>query len=133
VSSEGKLIVWDFLVSGSVSQAGAFQAHDGAVSAVAVSGDGRVAVSTWWDGTVMAFDLISGHCIGTFTCDSNALCCAVGLGVVVAGDAAGRVHFLALEWDPSGSCEGAGWTASDGVETTNASDAAEITDDDIPF
>ena len=66
---------------------------------MAVSPDGQRAVSASADGTLNVWDLVSGECIATFTCDSAALCCAYSgaIKLIVAGDAVGHVHFLRLE------------------------------------
>jgi hypothetical protein len=65
---------------------------------VAVSADGRRAVSASWDKTLKVWDVGSGHVEAAFTCDSAAQCCAFDGGrTIVADDAAGRVHFLFLE------------------------------------
>ncbi len=38
--------------------------------------------------------------IATFTCDAAILCCTfAGTRTIVAGDQAGRIHFLSLELD----------------------------------
>ena len=62
---------------------------------MAVSGDGRRAVSASYDQTLKMSDLETGAVLATFTCDAAALCCALaGARTIVAG---GRVHFLSLE------------------------------------
>ena len=45
------------------------------------------------------WDLQTGECLTTFTCDSTAHCCAWSdaLKLIVAGDSGGHVHFLKLE------------------------------------
>ena len=72
--------------------------HTSAVYAVAVTPDGKQAVSASFDNTLKVWDLESGHCLCTFTADGGMCACAVAPdGVtVVAGDVAGRVHFLRL-------------------------------------
>ena len=69
------------------------------VTAVAVTPDGKRAVSACWDNTVKMWELETGEVIATFTCDGAANCCAFSdaLELIVAGDAGGHVHFLHLE------------------------------------
>jgi WD40 repeat protein len=58
---------------------------------------GKRAVSAL-DGTLEVWDLETGMLITTFTCDAAVFCCAFAANqTIVAGDAVGRVHFLALE------------------------------------
>jgi WD40 repeat protein len=72
--------------------------HSGYVYGVAVSPDGRRAVSASADKTLQVWDLETGGIVTTFTCDAPALCCAFADDrTIIAGDQAGRVHFLALE------------------------------------
>ena len=69
-----------------------------AVWDVAVTADGRRAVSASWDHTLRVWDLETGTPVATFTCDAPALCCAFASAqVIVVGDMAGQVHFLSLE------------------------------------
>ena len=72
--------------------------HSGVVYGVAVSADGRQAVSASYDKTLKVWDLETGALVATFTCDAAALCCALcDARRIVAGDRSGRVHFLSLE------------------------------------
>lgn len=68
-----------------------------AVYGVAVSPDGRRAVSASLDKTLKVWDLEVGASVATFTCDASAECCAfAGARSIVTGDSVGRVHFLEL-------------------------------------
>jgi WD40 repeat protein len=67
------------------------------VFGVALSGDGRCAVSASNDNTLKVWDVESGREVVTFTCDSRVLCCAFVSETLMAGDAGGRVHCLRLE------------------------------------
>jgi WD40 repeat protein len=72
--------------------------HSAAVKSVAVTENGRRAVSASWDKTLKVGDLEIGQCLATFHCDAGVTCCTLARGhTIVAGDAGGRVHFLALE------------------------------------
>jgi len=65
---------------------------------VALSIDGRRAVTACGDHTVKAWDVETGALIATFTCDAEAWCCAfANAQKIVVGDAGGRVHLLSLE------------------------------------
>jgi WD40 repeat protein len=74
------------------------EGHSSPVYGVTVTADGRSVVSASWDRTLKVWDLESGACLATFTCDAAARCCATTVGgKIVAGDEGGRVHFLQLE------------------------------------
>lgn len=65
---------------------------------VAVSAEGRRAVSASTDQTLKVWDLDTGALIARFTCDAAVCCCRfLGDDRLIAGDAGGRVHFLTLE------------------------------------
>jgi len=71
--------------------------HTGSVMGVAVSGDGRRAISASDDQTLKVWDVESGKVVSTFTCEGLALCCAFARsGTVLAGDSLGRIYLLAL-------------------------------------
>jgi WD40 repeat protein len=73
------------------------QGHSDQVRGVAVSADGRRAVSASLDKTLKVWDLELGADMATFNCDALALCCAfVGAHRFVAGDSGNRVYFLEL-------------------------------------
>jgi WD40 repeat protein len=71
--------------------------HSSRVNSVAVSSDGRQAVSAAADHTVKLWELNTGEVLATFTCDGVAAGCALGAEKIVAGDVLGRIHFLCLE------------------------------------
>ncbi len=95
-SSDKTLKVWD-LESG--RELRSLEGHSGGVCGVAVTPNGKFAVSASNDKMLKLWHLESGEAVATFTCDAGVLCCAAG-PIIVAGDAAGRVHFLALSQSP---------------------------------
>jgi WD40 repeat protein len=73
---------------------------------VAITPDGRRAVSASFDKTLKVWDLKSGQIITTFTCDAEARCCTFADDRrIVAGDSAGRMYFLCLELTPENSAD----------------------------
>jgi WD40 repeat protein len=76
-----------------------FAGHAGWVKAVALSADGKRALSGSEDGTVKLWDVQTGQVILTFTNDAPIWTCAPSAtlpAVIIAGDRVGRVHFLRL-------------------------------------
>ena len=71
--------------------------HTDSVIGVAVTPDGKRAVSASWDKTLKVWDLESGEALATFTGEADVLCCACDDDMIICGDAGGRVHFLNLE------------------------------------
>ena len=72
------------------------EGHSGVVSAVALTADGRRAVSASADRSVVVWDLESGEALCRFVGDAGFYAVAVSGdgGVILAGDAGGRVHKL---------------------------------------
>lgn len=73
--------------------------HMGWIAGVAVTSDGRRAVSASWDTTLKVWDLVDGTCRATFNADESLTACAAtsdGHAIVAAGTS-GRVHFLRWE------------------------------------
>jgi WD40 repeat protein len=76
----------------------ALAGHAGGVWAVAVTPDGRRAVSASTDKTLKVWELENGIPLATFSCDAPVSCCTVlDAWTIVAGDAGGLIHVLALE------------------------------------
>jgi WD domain, G-beta repeat len=74
------------------------EGHSDRVNGVAVTADGRRAVSASWDNTLKVWDLDTGSCLATFTCDAHVFCCTFASErKILAGDAIGRLHLLQLE------------------------------------
>jgi hypothetical protein len=75
------------------------EGHSASVHGVAVTPDGKRAVSASGDKTLKVWDLETGEALATFTCDGAASCCAFSdaLKLIVAGDVGGHMHFLHLE------------------------------------
>jgi len=94
-SDDATLKVWD-LETGRTMHT--LEGHSDSVGGVAVTADGKRAVSASWDKTLKMWDLETVLLIGTFRCESHALCCACADERRMAvGDYGGRVYFLALE------------------------------------
>ena len=73
--------------------------HSSVVDGVAITPDGKKAVSASSDNTLKVWNLETGKEIVTFIGDSIISCCAIapdGL-TIVAGESSGRIHFLRLE------------------------------------
>ena len=71
--------------------------HTEWISDIALTVDGQWAVSVSRDGTLKVWELATGNLTMTLTGDGHVLCCACGPdGLIVAGDALGRVHILEL-------------------------------------
>ena len=69
--------------------------HLDSVWGVALGADERLAVSDPEDKSLKLWDLETGRIIATFSCHSATKCCAFdGNRNIIAGDHAGRVHFL---------------------------------------
>jgi len=97
------LRLWD-LDSGQTLRT--LEGHTGRVFAVAVTPDGRRAVSDSRDETLRLWDLESGKEIATFTGEADMSQCVFTPDgrTIIAGDSSGRVHFLRLvEADPTKS------------------------------
>jgi len=95
-SYDSTLKVWDL---GSGRGLRTLTGHTGLVFAVAVMPDGQHAVSASSDRTLKVWNLESEEVLATFTCDSQASCCAFSetLKSILVGDAGGRLHVLRLE------------------------------------
>src|SRR5215469_13124752 len=66
-------------------------------AAVAVTPDGKRAVSASEDCALKVWVLETGMLVATLTCDGDALCCAFADDrTIVAGELSGRIHFLQL-------------------------------------
>lgn len=99
IYSYHSLKVWD---TDSGRELRTFPIHSLSVNSVAVSTDGRIAISASDDNMIKVWGLETGVLFATFTCDSAVRCCTFlnDRKLIMAGDEAGRVHFLHLE-EPS--------------------------------
>ena len=68
---------------------------------MAVTPDGRHAVSGSFDKTLRVWDLRLPKCVVVFTCDAPVLCCACNGQRIVAGDQNGQLHLFAWEEQPA--------------------------------
>jgi WD40 repeat protein len=75
------------------------QDHAAPVNAVAVTSDGRRAISAASDHTLRVWDVETGTHITTFTGESPMLRCAIAPDgrTIIAREKSGRGHFLRLE------------------------------------
>jgi WD40 repeat protein len=73
------------------------EGHTDSVNAVALTADGKRAVSGSDDNTLRVWDLKSGNCLAVFTCDAPVLCCAWSGDVIAAGDRTRQFHLFAWE------------------------------------
>jgi WD40 repeat protein len=75
------------------------QGHTEWVTAVALSPDGRYALSGSDDHTLKLWDLMTGTISAEFSvdCPISAIALSASKWTIVAGDKLGRVHFLNLE------------------------------------
>ncbi|MEG4281245.1 WD40 repeat domain-containing protein, partial [Microcoleus sp. MON1_C1] len=90
------LKVWD-LTTG--NEQCTLKGHSNSVKIVAVTLDGKRAISGSRDKSLKVWDLSSGNVIASFTGKSSIASCAIAPDqiTIVAGDASGRVYFLRLE------------------------------------
>jgi WD40 repeat protein len=95
-SRDTTLRVWD-VASGKEKLTLSARSHE--LADVAISADGNRAVSVSWDDVLKVWDLATGDVIAAFTADDRLAACGIGPdGVsIVAGGAAGRLHFLCLD------------------------------------
>jgi WD40 repeat protein len=94
-SGDNTLKVWD-LETGRILRT--LEGHSDFVLDVAVTPNGRRAVSGSEDKTLRVWDLETGLALATFNCDASAQCCTFASNrQIIAGDAVGRLHFLLLE------------------------------------
>jgi WD40 domain-containing protein len=88
--------VWNIITNSSFNRR--LKGHTFWVTAVALSSDGRRAVSGSWDNTLRVWELKDGKELVTLTIDGHVTACALAHDnrTIVAGDSFGRVHFLRL-------------------------------------
>lgn len=73
------------------------EGHLSSVWAVAISRDGKRALSGSWDKTVRVWDLEVDRLIAIFTCDAALTSCAWREDCIIVGDSGGQVHVFAWE------------------------------------
>ena len=92
----GTLRVWDLELGEALW---ILEGHTETVNCVAVTPDGRYAVSASADNTLRVWGLTDGRLVAVFHGEGRLPACAVGPDgrTIVAGERSGRVHFLRLE------------------------------------
>jgi WD40 repeat protein len=75
------------------------EGHTSEIYAISVTPDGCHVVSGSWDNTLKVWELQSGRCLASYLAEGGIMDCAISTDgkAIVAGDEAGRVHFLRLE------------------------------------
>ena len=98
-SIQGPLPISGLSTQGEIAVTSPSQERSRSTYLVAVTRDGKYAVSASHDKTLKVWDLETGKLVGAFTADAALLSCAVEADgrVIVAGDGSGRVHFLSPE------------------------------------
>ena len=94
-SGDNTLRLWN-VETGEVLQT--FEGHSDGVMSVVLSEDGRRALSGAYDNTLRLWNVETGECLATFCGDHSFYACDMAPdGVtIVAGDAAGTVHFFSV-------------------------------------
>jgi WD40 repeat protein len=92
------------------------EGHSASVTGLALSGDGRRAVSASDDNTLKVWDVERGELLATFTCAAAAMCCAfINDCKMIAGDAGAeslkrtrtRAEQDPIYWTSTMTCTGA--------------------------
>lgn len=76
-----------------------FLGHTGWINALAITSDGKRAISCSYDKKLKLWDINSGEMIACFYGDSSIMSCEItpdGM-TVIAGEQSGQVHFLRLD------------------------------------
>jgi WD40 repeat protein len=94
--AEGRIVAWDL---GSGTESLVLKGHSDSVVSLAVTADGTRLVSASSDQTVKLWDRKTGDLIAAFACDGAIVDLAItqDARMIVAVDALGRGHFLAVE------------------------------------
>ena len=88
--------IWPTLVQAGEALRQTLTGYTGGVYAVAVSADGRTAVSGGGDGTVWVWDLAGDREQARWIAEGDVLAVAFSAAATVASDMAGQVHALQL-------------------------------------
>jgi WD40 repeat protein len=77
------------------------EGHSVSVNAMAITPNGKQALSASGDETLKLWDLNSSKCLAIWGGEFSLICCAVSPSLnsiaVIAGEESGRVHILQLE------------------------------------
>jgi len=109
---DGSIKVWDLV---SDSQGRTLLGHGDSVTEIATTADGRYVVSGSLDNSIKLWSLAEDKCLATFTFESRPCALAVAdNGLIVVGEAAGRVHFIKAEAVEFGRPIVTVWRSSEG-------------------
>lgn len=92
-SSDNTLRLWDIQQGKEIYK---FSMHVAPVRGIALTEDGRRAISVAEDHTLKVIDLVSREVLASWESNAALNCCFItaGQAVILAGDQTGRVHYL---------------------------------------
>ncbi|NEQ52600.1 MAG: hypothetical protein F6K11_21085, partial [Leptolyngbya sp. SIO3F4] len=92
---DNTLKLWDLTTGETIRT---LEGHSSLVNSVVMSDDGTRALSGSYDNTLKLWDLTTGECLATFCGDHSFYACDLSANgtTIVAGDAAGTVHFFSV-------------------------------------
>jgi WD40 repeat protein len=95
-SKDNTIRVWDLENDG--NEIKKLEGHEGGITSIAITPDGKNIVSGSFDGTIKVWNLTGRtDIVSTFYADGEMWSCAANGKLIVAGDSLGMVHMLVLE------------------------------------